>query len=78
MLLLAHRNTQRLLDMAASTLLRLLKPRLRSLHEHLGMNITQIFPHCDVDVGECLNEVVLARSGSAFSFRLNESFCGRL
>ncbi len=56
MLLLAHRNTQRLLDMAASTLLRLLKPRLRSLHEHLG-GITQIFTHRNVDVGACLNEL---------------------
>ncbi len=49
MLLLSHRNTQRLPDMAASTLLRLLKPRLLSLLEHLG-GITQIFPHRDVDM----------------------------
>ncbi len=55
MLLLSHRNTQHLPDMAASTLLRLLKPRLLSLHEHLG-GITQIFPHRDIDVGACLNE----------------------
>ncbi len=54
MLLLWYRNTQRLSDTAASTLLRLLKPRLLSLHEHLG-GITQIFPNCDVDVGACLN-----------------------
>ncbi len=39
--------------MAASTLLRLLKPRLLSLREHLG-GITQIFPHRVVDT--CLNE----------------------
>ncbi len=56
MLLLSHRNTQFLSDMAASTLLRLLKPRLLSLREHLG-GITQIFPHRDVDMwGACLNE----------------------
>ncbi len=55
MLLVSDRNTQRLLFMAASTLLRLLKPQLLSLHEHLG-GITQIFPHRDVDVGACLNE----------------------
>ncbi len=48
MLLLLHRNTQPLPDMAASTLLRLLKTCLLSLREHLG-GITQIFPHCDVD-----------------------------
>ncbi len=48
-LYLSHRNTQRLPDMTASTLLRLLKPRLLSLREHLG-GITQIFPHCDVDM----------------------------
>ncbi len=41
-LLLSLRNTQRLHDMAASTLLRLLKPRLLSLLEHLG-GITQIY-----------------------------------
>ncbi len=43
------RNTQCLPDMTASTLLRLLKPRLLSLCEHLG-GIKQIFPHCDVDM----------------------------
>ncbi len=43
------------LVMAASTLLRLLKPRILSLCEHLG-GIKQIFPHRDVDVGVCLNE----------------------
>ncbi len=43
-LLLWHRSTQRLPDMAASTLLRLLKPCILSLCEHLG-GITQIFPH---------------------------------
>ncbi len=42
-------ETQRLPDMTASTLLRLLKPRLLSLREHLG-GITQIFPHRDVDM----------------------------
>ncbi len=47
--------TQRLHDMAASTLQRLLKPCLLSLRAHLG-GITQIFPHRDVDVGACLNE----------------------
>uniref|UniRef100_A0A8C0XWA7 POU domain protein n=2 Tax=Cyprinus carpio TaxID=7962 RepID=A0A8C0XWA7_CYPCA len=47
MLLLSHRNTQHLPDMAASTLLHFLKPCRLSLHEHLG-GITQIFPHCDV------------------------------
>ncbi len=56
-LLLSHRNTQRLTDMTASTLLRLLKPRLLSLSEHLG-GITQIFPHRDVDVGACFYEGV--------------------
>ncbi len=55
MLLLSPRNTQRLPVMAASTLLQLLKPLLLSLCEHLG-SIMQIFPHCDVDVGACLNE----------------------
>ncbi len=40
--------------MAASTLLRLLKPRLLSLREHLG-GIKQIFPHGDVDVGAWQN-----------------------
>ncbi len=56
MLLLSPRNTQRLPDMAASALLRLLKPRLLSLCEHLG-GIMQIFPHHDVDMwGGCLNE----------------------
>ncbi len=40
--------TQFLPDTAASTLLRLLKPRLLSLREHLG-GIKQIFPHRDVD-----------------------------
>ncbi len=49
MLLLSHRNTQRLPDMGASTLLRLLKLRLISLHEHLG-GVTQIFPHREVDM----------------------------
>ncbi len=49
MLLLLHRNTQRLPDMAASTLPRLLKPRLLYLREHLG-GITQIFPDHDVDM----------------------------
>ncbi len=48
MLLLSPRNTQLLPDTAASTLLRLLKPRLLSLREHLGC-IMQIFPHRDVD-----------------------------
>ncbi len=55
MLLLSHRNTQRLPDMTESMLLWLLKPHLLSLREHLG-GITQIFPHHDVDVGVCLNE----------------------
>ncbi len=41
MLLLLHRNTQRFPDMAPSTLLRLLKPCLLSLGEHLG-GITQL------------------------------------
>ncbi len=50
MLLLSPRNTQGLHEMTASTLLRLLKPRLLSLHEHLGC-IMQIFLHCDVDRG---------------------------
>ncbi len=50
MILLSHRNTQRLPVMAASTLLQLLKPRLLSLREHLG-GIMQIFPHRDVNVG---------------------------
>ncbi len=49
MLLLSHRYTQRLPDMAASTLLRLLKPRLLSLREDLG-GVTQVFPHSDVDM----------------------------
>ncbi len=35
--------------MAASTQLRLLKPRLHSLREHLGC-IMQIFPHRDVEM----------------------------
>ncbi len=48
-LLLSPRNTQLLPVMVASTLLRLLKSRLPSLHEHLG-SITQIFPHHDVDM----------------------------
>ncbi len=48
-LLLSHRNTQRLPDMAASTLLQLLKPHLLSLREHLG-GIAQIVPHRDVDM----------------------------
>ncbi len=43
------RNTQRLPDTAALTLLRLLKPHLLSLCEHFG-GITQIFPHGDVDM----------------------------
>ncbi len=55
--LLSHRNTQHLPDMAASTPLRLLKQRLLSLLKHLG-GIMQIFPHRDVDVGGgCLNEL---------------------
>ncbi len=49
MILPSHKNTQHLPDMAASTLLRLLKPCLLSLREHLG-GIMQIFP------GACLNE----------------------
>ncbi len=49
MLLLLPRNTQRLPDTDASTLLRLLKPRLLSLREHLGC-IMQIFTHLDVDM----------------------------
>ncbi len=55
MLLLSLRNTQLLPDMTASTLLQLLKPSLLSLREHLG-GIKLIFPHCDIDVGACLNE----------------------
>ncbi len=43
------RNTQCLPDMTVSTLLRLLKPRLLSLCEHLG-GIKQIFPHRDIDM----------------------------
>jgi len=54
-ILLSNRNTQRLPDMAASTLLRLLKPRLLSLRAHLD-SITQIFPHRDIDVEVYLNE----------------------
>ncbi len=42
--------------MAASTLLWLLKPRFLFLREHLG-GITQIFPHCDVDMWGRFNEV---------------------
>ncbi len=42
--MLLPRNTA-----SASTLLRLLKPRLLSLPEHLGC-IMQIFPHRDVDM----------------------------
>ncbi len=49
------RNGQNLPDMAASTLLRLLKPHLLSLPEYFG-GITQIFPHRDIDMGACLNE----------------------
>ncbi len=49
MLLFSHRNTQRLPDMAASTVLRLLKTRLLSLREHLG-GIKQKCPHRDVDM----------------------------
>ncbi len=52
-ILLSPRNTQRLPDTAASTLLRLLKPHLLSLREHLGC-IMQIFPHCDVDMWGCV------------------------
>ncbi len=48
-LLLSPRNTQRLHDMTASTLLWLLKPRLLALCEHLG-GIMQISPHRDVDM----------------------------
>ncbi len=48
-LLLSHRYTQCLPDMAASTLLRLLIPRLLSLCEHFSGNM-QIFPHSDVDM----------------------------
>ncbi len=48
MLLLSPRNTQRLPNTAASTLLRLLKHRL-SLREHLG-GIMQIFSHRDIDM----------------------------
>ncbi len=48
-LFLSHRNTQRLPGTAASTLLRFLKPRHFSLREHL-CGITQIFPHCDIDM----------------------------
>ncbi len=55
MLLLSHRNTQLLPVIAASTLLRLLKPRLFSLREHFG-SIMQISPHrvfcCPVPVNE--------------------------
>ncbi len=47
MLLLSPRNTHPV--MAASTLLRLLKPRLLSLREHMD-GITQIFPHRDIDM----------------------------
>ncbi len=51
-----HLETQLLPDLAASTLLWLLKPRLLSLREHLG-GIMQIFPHRYVDMwGACLNE----------------------
>ncbi len=45
----SRRNTQRLPVMAASTLLRLLKPRLVYLCEHLG-SIMQISSHRDVDM----------------------------
>ncbi len=48
-LLLSPINTQRLPDTAASTLLRLLKPRLLSSREHLG-GVTQISPRRDVDM----------------------------
>ncbi len=52
-LLRSHRNTQCLPDMTASTLLRLLKPSLLFLREHLGC-IMQIFPHPDVDMWGCV------------------------
>ncbi len=42
-------ESQRLPDMAASTLLRLRKLHLLSLCEDLG-RITQIFPHRDIDM----------------------------
>ncbi len=48
-----HTHTQRLPDTAASALLRLLKPCLLSLREHLG-GITQMFPHRDVDMWGCV------------------------
>ncbi len=53
--LLSYRNYQRFPDMAASTLLRLLKPHLHSLREHLG-GITQIFPHHNIDMCVCVCE----------------------
>ncbi len=54
MLLLSPRNTQLLPVMAASTLLRLLKPQLLSLRQHFGY-IMQIFPHRDVDTWGCVS-----------------------
>ncbi len=64
-------------DTAASTLLRLLKPRLISLREHLG-GIKQIFPHCDVDVGVCLNEPFWGMRGRVLTLIKNISLVLRL
>ncbi len=76
MLLLSPRNTQRLLDTAASTLLRLLKPCLLSLREYLG-GITQIFPHRDV-VGGVFEGSVLGGRGRVLTLIKNISLGLRL
>ncbi len=65
--------------MAASTLLRLLKPHLLSLPEHLG-GITQIFPHRDVDMWGRLesleSKTQLTRSNTTFVGHLRISVRG--
>ncbi len=67
MILLSRRSTQHLPDRAASTLLRLLKPRLLSLFEHLG-GITQIFPHRDVDMWGVFELAVLGGAWQSLNF----------
>ncbi len=75
-MLLPSRNTQRLPVTAASTLLRLLKPRFLSLHEYLG--IMQIFPHRDVDMWSVFEWAALGGRGRILTLIKNTSLVLRL
>ncbi len=75
--LLSPRNTQRLPDTAASTLLQLLKPHLLSLREYLGC-IMQIFPHRDVDMWGMFERAVLGERGRVLTLIKNISLVLRL